>query len=185
MVVSLPSAGGSICVRLLLLAHFPQLAVRMPKIPLDPFRACIFSAHGATEWAYRSQVAVAGIYFQYVSKTFRKLSNPTDLVSFICIVILVLKLKAGFGQSRLTRLMRTILQDGVLYFFVMAAFHIAMVFFAFFVRSPSTCRQTHPDDFGILQAFRSKFRASCDYRVRIPTFLLDPVINSYPPVWYL
>ena len=53
-----------------------------------------------------------------------------DLVTFICIVVFVLKFKAGYGQSRMTRLMRTILQDGVLYFFVMAGFHIAMIFLA-------------------------------------------------------
>jgi len=63
-----------------------------------------------------------------------KLTFSTDLITFICIVVFILKLKAGYGQSRMNRLMRTILQDGVLYFFVMAAFHIAMVFFAFLGR---------------------------------------------------
>ena len=106
----------------------------MPKVPLDPFRACIFTARGATEWAYRSQVAVAGIYFQHVPKIFGKLNIHTDLITFICVVVFVLKLKTGYGQSRMNRLMRTILQDGILYFFVMAVFHIAMVFFAFFGR---------------------------------------------------
>jgi len=39
----------------------------------------------------------------------------------------------------MSRLMQTILQDGVLYFFVMAAFHAAMVFFTALrrvIRSP-------------------------------------------------
>jgi hypothetical protein len=56
----------------------------------------------------------------------------TDLVTVVCIVVFVLKLKANHGQSRMTRLMRTILQDGVLYFFVMAAFHLTMVLCTFF-----------------------------------------------------
>jgi len=34
----------------------------MPNIPLDAFRACIFTASVTAEWAYRSQVVFAGIY---------------------------------------------------------------------------------------------------------------------------
>ncbi|KAF9790515.1 hypothetical protein BJ322DRAFT_1104166 [Thelephora terrestris] len=92
-------------------------AVELPNIHLDSFRTCIFSASTTAEWAYRAQVAVA------------------DLVTVVCIVVFVLKLKANHGQSRMTRLMRTILQDGVLYFFVMAAFHLTMVFCTFFTGS--------------------------------------------------
>lgn len=65
------------------------------------------------------------------------IQNPhilTDLVAFVCIVVFVLKLKADNGQSRMTRLMRTILQDGVLYFFVMAVLHIAMMSFTAFAK---------------------------------------------------
>ena len=101
----------------------------MSRVPLDPFRACIFTAPETYEWAYRSQVAFAGIYCQQ-SPDVPNAHIPADLVTLICIVVFVLKLKAGHGQSRMTRLMRTILQDGVLYFFVMSTFHIAMVVFA-------------------------------------------------------
>ena len=134
----MPSAGGSILVQLLVPSDPlppPRLAVQMLKVPLDPFRACIFIAHGATEWAYRSQVAAAGVYFRLPRRRHLESSHPsTDLITFVCIVVFVLKLKAGYGQSRMNRLMRTILQDGVLYFFIMVAFHIAMVFFVFFGR---------------------------------------------------
>lgn len=41
-----------------------QLAVQMPKVPLDPFRACIFSAPEAADWAYGLQVSLAGIHSQ-------------------------------------------------------------------------------------------------------------------------
>lgn len=58
----------------------------------------------------------------------------TDLITSVSVVVFALKLKANHGQSRMTRLMRNILQDSVLYFFVMAGFHIAMVFFTFFAR---------------------------------------------------
>lgn len=82
-------------------------AVKMPEINLDAFRTCVFTAPVDSEWAYRGQVAFA------------------DLITFICIIVFVVRV--NHGQSRMTRLTRTILQDGVLYFFVMAGFHIAMV----------------------------------------------------------
>ena len=56
----------------------------------------------------------------------------TDLLAFLCVVIFVLKLKADLRQSRMTRIMRTILQDGVLFFFVMVGFHVAMMLFTGF-----------------------------------------------------
>jgi len=96
-----------------------------------------------------------------------------------------MKFETGFGQSRLTRLMRTILQDGVLYFFVMVTFHIVMLFFAFFVRSPSARRKVFPDSSGIPQAFRSTFCAGCDHSVRISPFPSGLVANPGLPAWYL
>ena len=64
------------------------------------------------------------------------------------------KLKSDRGQSRMTRLMRSILQDGILYFLVMMVFHIAMMLFVlmgkvivfiFFIDEYSlTSRRTSP-----------------------------------------
>jgi len=93
-------------------------AVQMPKIPLDPFRACIFFVPATAEWAYGSQIAFA------------------DLVTFGCISAFVVKLKTNYGRSCASRLVRTVFQDGVLYFFVMSGFHIAMVSFTFLARPP-------------------------------------------------
>ena len=53
----------------------------------------------------------------------------TDIIAFVCLVVFIFKLKADQGQSRMTRLMRTLLQNGILYFFIMTGFHIAMLFF--------------------------------------------------------
>ena len=50
-------------------------------------------------------------------------------MTFVCLVVFILRLKADHGQSRMSQLMRTMLQDGILYFFVMAGFHIAMMCF--------------------------------------------------------
>ena len=110
----------------------PPPAVQMPEIHLDPFRTCIFSASETAEWAYRSQVAFAGICY-FLSRRYLGRSHSTDLVTFVCIIVFVLKLKAKHGRPHMSRLMRTILQDGVMYFFVMATFHIAIAFFTFFI----------------------------------------------------
>ena len=53
----------------------------------------------------------------------------TDVIAFVCLVVFIFKLKAEQGQSRMTRVMRSILQDGILYFLIMTAFHITMLFF--------------------------------------------------------
>ena len=86
----------------------------------------------------RVGVQVAGRVRRYLLPIFLQMSRKshilTDLVTFVCIVVFVLRLKANHGQTRMNRLLRTILQDGVLYFFIMAGFHIAMVLFAFFAR---------------------------------------------------
>ena len=37
----------------------------------------------------------------------------TYVITFVCLVVFILKLKADQGQSRTTRLMRSILQDGI------------------------------------------------------------------------
>lgn len=103
----------------------------MPDIPIDSFQACDFTAPEAAEWAYRSQVAFSGIYCPQLRRHPR-ISPFVDLITFVCIVAFVFKFNAKHGQSRMTRLMRTILQDSILYFFVMAAFHIAIAFFTFF-----------------------------------------------------
>ena len=50
----------------------------------------------------------------------------TDVIAFVSLVVLILKLNADQGQSRMIQLMRSVLQDGTLYFF-MTAFHIAEV----------------------------------------------------------
>jgi hypothetical protein len=58
--------------------------------------------------------------------------TAADLIAFLCLVAFVLKFKSDHGRTRMTRLTRTIIQDGVLYFLVMAAFHIAIALSSFF-----------------------------------------------------
>ena len=83
-------------------------------------------------------IQVAGCPCWYLFPTdladIQKAHTLIDLVAFACVIVFIFKLKADRGQSRMTRLMRTILQDGVLYFFVMAGFHIAMMSFTAFER---------------------------------------------------
>lgn len=67
-----------------------------------------------------------------ISQASRDLTLCTDLVTFACIIVFVFRFRADHDQFPMTRLMRAILHDGVLYFFVMAAFHIVIAFFTFF-----------------------------------------------------
>lgn len=55
-------------------------------------------------------------------------------MAFVCLVAFILRLKADHGQSHMSQLMRTVLQDAILYFLVVTGFHIAMVFFTVFAR---------------------------------------------------
>ena len=132
--VSVPSAGGVAHIQLLLFSS--NLPVQPSKRPrsLSTRSECVFSsvlrtASGPTGRRLRSQVFIADRHVDI-----REPHIPTDLVTFVCIVVFVFKLKADHGQSRMTRLMRTILQDGILYFFVMVGFHIAMALFTVFSR---------------------------------------------------
>lgn len=62
--VSVPSAKGGTPAQYFFFASDlpPRPAIQFPEIHLDPFRACVFNAPEVAEWAYRSQVAFAGIY---------------------------------------------------------------------------------------------------------------------------
>ena len=100
----------------------------MPKIPLDPFQSCNFVTPKILGWAYRMQVALAGMRCRLSRRYPEPPHMCTDLIAFACIVVFISKLKAGNGQSRMTRLMRTILQDGILYFFVLVGYQIAKLF---------------------------------------------------------
>lgn len=81
-----------------------------------------------TQWAYRAQIAFAGICYR-PSYRYPEPYILTDVIAFVCLVVFAFRLSAAQGQSRMTHLTRTFLQGGVLYFFVMMAFHIATLFF--------------------------------------------------------
>lgn len=84
----------------------------------------------------------------------------------------------------MSRLMRTIFQNGVLYFFVMAGFHIAMVFFTFFARVIAfllLAKKMYPDRHNI-PAFHSQFPAGRDHCVRILPPRLSFTANVESPV---
>ena len=54
----------------------------------------------------------------------------TDIIAFICLI--AFKLKVDRGESRATRLTKTIIHGGIHYFVVMAGFHITMLFLTVF-----------------------------------------------------
>ena len=126
---SVASATGTTRVQLLSSSsNFPPQLFKCPKY-LSTRTELVFSLlltnpRGSTGRKSLSQVFIADRLADI-----QKPHTQTDLVTFICIVVFVFKLKADHSQSRMSRLMQTVLQDGVLYFFVMAAFHAAMVLF--------------------------------------------------------
>ena len=125
------------------------------------------STSGLIDRRLRSLVSIAD--------RFADIQTPhvlTDVVVLACLVVFIIKLKASLGQSRMTRLMRSIFQDGILYFLVMMGFHIMMLFFTItrkvikfilFVEG-HILTSSHP-------AFRSP--SNYDHRVRVLPFRLS------------
>ena len=112
----------------------------------------------------------------------RKSHFQIDFVTFVCIVIFIFKLKADHGQSRMTRLMRAILGDGTLYFFVMVGFHVAMALFTVFSRVinlPLLARR-------VLMSWHSSPPFSVSRRLRLyRTYSSVPIESAFdkdPPV---
>ena len=132
--VSVPSATGTVCIRCSLFSS--NLSVQPCKCP----RSLLTRSKRVSFLLLRSLSGPIGQKLHSLVSIVDRLAlaqEPdgfTDLVTFVCIIIFTLKLKANHGQSRMSRLLRTILQDGVLYFFVMAGFHIAMALSVFFGR---------------------------------------------------
>ena len=91
----------------------------------------------------------------------------TEVVAFVCLVVFIFRLKANQGQSRMARLLRTILQDGILYFFVMAGFHIAMWILTALHRVrdciSSARRKAHSDVAASSLPLSLRFRSWCTY----------------------
>lgn len=59
-----------------------------------------------------------------------------DLVTFACIVAIIRKLKSSLGQERsLSHLMKTLIQDSTIYFFIMLTFNAAMLTYAVMARA--------------------------------------------------
>ena len=81
-----------------------------------------------TQWAYRAQIAFAGIHYR-PSYRYPDPYLLTDLIAFVYLVIFAFRLEAARGHSRMTHLTRTFLQGGVLYLFVMMASHTVTPFF--------------------------------------------------------
>ena len=126
--VSVPSGRGPTLV---------QLQIWSSNLPLQPSKCPIFHStrservpslpptitSGPTGHRLCSPVFIA----DRLSDT-QKSDIATDVVAFVCLIVFIFKHKADRGQSRMTRLVRTIFHDGILYFFVMVWFHVGMFF---------------------------------------------------------
>lgn len=75
----------------------------------------------------------------------------------------------------MTLLMQTILEDSILYFFVMAGFHIAMILFTAFrkvIKFHSLTERPRSDRNGI-PGLRPQFPIGCDHDVRVLSLQLN------------
>jgi len=93
-------------------------AIQMLDIPLPIFHMCAMDSPLWSEWAY---VGGVGIY---------------DLVTFVCIVKFIRRYKSSLGHERsLSHLLKTLIQDSTIYFFIMMTFNIAMLTYAVMARA--------------------------------------------------
>jgi len=175
--VSVPSATGS---------TYIQLSLSPSDFPVQPFK-CPTSLSTLSEHAYSPLLRPPSGPIDYRSCSPVSIVNHpakvrnshvfVDLIAIVCIVVFALKHRSNHGQSRMTRLMRTILQDSVLYFLVMAGIHIAMVFFTFFARvttllPPSEREILIPCLLSLPFRVSHRSRSSCTYSA-IPIKLVD------------
>lgn len=59
-----------------------------------------------------------------------------DLVTFVCIVACIKKFKANLGQAHtMSHLMKTLVKDSTIYFFIMLTFNVAMLVYAVMARA--------------------------------------------------
>jgi len=93
-------------------------AVQFLDIPLPAFHICAMDAPLWAEGAYVGGVAIF------------------DLATFVCIVAFIKKLRAALGQAHtLSHLMKTLIQDSTIYFFIMLTFNVAMLVYAVMARA--------------------------------------------------
>ena len=60
----------------------------------------------------------------------------SDLVTFACIVKFIRRYKSSLGHERsLSHIMKTLVQDSTIYFFIMMTFNIAMLTYAVMARA--------------------------------------------------
>lgn len=68
--------------------------------------------------------------------TFYLYPECLDLATFICIIAFIKKLRATLGHTHtLSHLMKTLVQDSTIYFFIMLTFNVAMLVYALMARA--------------------------------------------------
>ena len=59
-----------------------------------------------------------------------------DLAAFVCILVFIKRLRATLGHAHtLSHLMKTLIQDSTIYFFIMLTFNVAMLVYAVMARA--------------------------------------------------
>lgn len=114
------------------------VAVEPLDIPLPAFHVCAMDAPLWAEWAYVSCVAICGVYTPLLKGSHRVVYAPErlDLAAFVCILVFIKRLRATLGHAHtLSHLMKTLIQDSTIYFFIMLTFNVAMLVYAVMARA--------------------------------------------------
>jgi hypothetical protein len=119
--------------------HSPTfcVAVKLLDIPLPAFHVCAMDAPLWTEWAYVTGVAICGVCSHILTGSRRFIYAPErlDMATFVCIVVFIKRVKASLGQAHsLSHLMKTLIQDSTIYFFIMLTFNVAMLVYGVMAR---------------------------------------------------
>lgn len=114
------------------------IAVQLLDIPLPAFHICAMDAELWAEGAYVGGVAICGVYSPLWTGVQHSTYVPEwlDLATFVCIVTFIKKLRVTLGQAHtLSHLMKTLVKDSTVYFFIMLTFNVAMLVYGVMARA--------------------------------------------------
>jgi len=111
------------------------VAARLPSIPLDAYRMCLFQIPRFGSLLYTSFSLVFGGYTSYVGGNFCELNwVRTDLAVFVIILVRTRASRSQRVDSNIPNILNTVTRDAAIYFSVIFTSHFLLVLTLMFVR---------------------------------------------------
>lgn len=104
--------------------------MEFPDIPLDAFHLCVLRAKAAYEVGYAGLSLVFGQSMPHPNPSRSSLISA-DLATFAMIVYYAMRSKSQYGMPHI---IKTVLEDATVYFFVMAMCHSVLALFVIFAK---------------------------------------------------